>query len=81
MPADTALLNLVAETLRVDVDKLTPQARFDDLGRTSAQEIELFTQIEDTFDVRLDFETFSTLATVGELVNAVTGSLPDAVGG
>lgn len=75
MPADTAVLNLIAETLGVDVDKLTPQARFDDLGRTSVQEIELLTQIEDSLDVRLDFEAFSTLATVGELVNAVTAAL------
>lgn len=48
MPADTAVLNLIAETLRVDVDKLTPQVRFDDLGRTSVQEIELLNQIEDS---------------------------------
>jgi acyl carrier protein len=75
MPTDTAIVNLVAETLRVDVDKLTPQTRFDDLGRTSVQEIELFTQIEDTLDVKLDFEAFSTLATVGELVDAVTVAL------
>jgi acyl carrier protein len=80
MPTDTALLSIVAETLRVDADQLTPQARFDDLGRTSVQEIELFTQIEDSFDVTLDFEAFSTLATVGELVDAVTVALREDAG-
>jgi acyl carrier protein len=77
MSADAALLNLVAQTLQIDVDQLTPQARFDELGRTSFQEVELFTEIEDLFEVELDFTAFSTLATVGELVDAVTATLPE----
>ena len=72
MSEATALLRLIAETLRIDVDQLTPNARFDELGRTSFQEIELLTEIEDQFNVKLDFPTYSMLVTVGELVDAVT---------
>ena len=71
MSSNPSLVKLIARTLKVPVERLTPDARFDQLGRTSFQEIELLTEIEDEFSVRLDFEEFVTLATVGELTEAV----------
>jgi acyl carrier protein len=74
MSVDPALLTLVAETLEVDAGGLTRDTRFDELGRTSFQEVELFTGIEDRFRVRLDFTKYTELATIGELDDLVRGA-------
>jgi len=75
---EATLLDLIANTLGIDADELTPDARFDELGLTSAQELELYVQIEDQLAVTLDFTEFSLLATVGEVVDAVWRTLPTA---
>lgn len=78
MSVDTAiLLKLVADIVDVDAAQLTPQTTFAETGRTSFQEVELFTEIEDRFGLRLDFTKYSALTTIGELtemVNAAAGA-------
>jgi acyl carrier protein len=71
----TVVRKLIAATLQVDPEQLTPETRFDELGRTSFQEVELFTEIEDRFGMELDFPAFSRLATVGELADAVAATV------
>jgi acyl carrier protein len=72
MPASRAeLIDLTSQILRVDADRLSPDTRFDDLGRTSFAELELFTGIEDRFGVTLDFRAYSKLQTIGALTDAV----------
>jgi acyl carrier protein len=75
MSTAVALRSLIAEKLHVDIDELTTDTRFDELGRTSTQELELLTEIEDRFKVTLDFGAYLTAATVGELVEALTAAL------
>ena len=75
MSVGTVLVKLIAATLEVDPAQLTPQTRFDELGRTSFQEVELFTAIEDRFGIELDFPAYSRLATIGDLTDAVAATL------
>lgn len=75
----SALVKLVADTLEVGAAELGPETRFDDLGRTSFQEVELFTALEERFGVTLDFADYTAVTTVGELeamVTAATGQVP-----
>jgi acyl carrier protein len=80
MSVDSVLLRVIAETLGVDARRLAAGDRFADLGRTSFQEIELLTEIEDRFRVQLDFDHFCGLATVGELVGAVNAAVREGGG-
>ena len=70
----TELIDLVARILEIDAGLVTPDALFADLGRTSLQEIELLTAIEDRYRITLDFGTFVDLKTVGDLSIAVAAA-------
>ncbi len=72
---DADVRELIAAILEADIEQLAAHTRFDELGRTSFQEIELLTAIEDRFKIELDFPEFSELATVGELADTVIATL------
>ena len=70
----TEITSLVAQILDIDARLVTPDALFADLGRTSLQEIELLTAIEDRYRITLDFGTFVDLKTVGDLSTAIAAA-------
>jgi len=74
LPVPVEIHSLVARILEVDADLVTPDALFTDLGRTSLQEIELLTAIEDRYRITLDFGTFVDLKTVGDLSIAIAAA-------
>ena len=73
-PVPAEITSLVAQILEIDAGLVTPDALFADLGRTSLQEIELLTAIEDRYRITLDFGTFVDLKTVGDLSIAVAAA-------
>jgi acyl carrier protein len=63
---------VVAETLRVDQDRVTDNARFvEDLGAESIQSIELVAAFEEEFDIDMDEEAALGVKNVGDAVRFI----------
>jgi acyl carrier protein len=63
---------VVAETLHVDEDRVTDNARFvEDLGAESVQSIELVAAFEEEFDIDMDEEAALGVKNVGDAVKFI----------
>jgi acyl carrier protein len=63
---------VVAETLRVEQDRVTDTARFvEDLGAESIQSIELVAAFEEEFDIDMDEEAALGVKNVGDAVRFI----------
>ena len=63
---------VVAETLRVDPDRVIENARFvEDLGAESIQSVELVAAFEEEFDIDMDEEEALQVKKVGDAVNFI----------
>jgi acyl carrier protein len=63
---------VVAETLKVDQDRITENARFvEDLGAESIQSIELVAAFEEEFDIDMDEEAALGIKNVGDAVRFI----------
>lgn len=67
---------VVAETLRVDQDRVTDNSRFvEDLGAESIQSIELVAAFEEEFDIDMDEEAALQVKSVGDAVKFIESQL------
>lgn len=63
---------VVAETLRVDPERVTDNSRFvEDLGAESIQSIELVAAFEEEFDIDMDEEAALGVKNVGDAVTFI----------
>ena len=63
---------VTAETLKVDLGRITDQARFvEDLGAESIQSIELVAAFEEEFDIEMDEEAATAVKHVGDAVKFI----------
>jgi acyl carrier protein len=63
---------VVAETLKVDKDRVTDNSRFvEDLGAESIQSIELVAAFEEEFDINMDEEAALQVKSVGDAVRFI----------
>lgn len=63
---------VVAETLKVDQERVTDNARFvEDLGAESVQSIELVAAFEEEFDIDMDEEAALQVKNVGDAVKFI----------
>lgn len=63
---------VVAETLRVDPDRVIDNARFvEDLGAESIQSVELVAAFEEEFDIDMDEEEALQVKKVSDAVNFI----------
>jgi acyl carrier protein len=63
---------VVAETLRVNLDRVTDTSRFvEDLGAESIQSIELVAAFEEEFDIDMDEEAALGVKNVGDAVRFI----------
>lgn len=67
---------ILVETLSVDEDKVTLEARFqEDLETDSLDLVELVMTMEDKFDIKISDEEAAEIKTVGDAVDFVMGRL------
>ena len=68
--------SILVETLSVDEDKVTPEARFqEDLETDSLDLVELVMTMEDKFGFKISDEEAAGIKTVGDAVDFVMGRL------
>ncbi len=69
---ETRIKNVVAQTLKVDTGRITPESRFvEDLGAESIQSVELVAAFEEEFDIEMDDEEALEVKTVGKAVEFI----------
>ncbi len=67
---------VVAETLHVDKERVTDNARFvEDLGAESVQSIELVAAFEEEFDIDMDEQAALQVKSVGDAVKFIEKQL------
>jgi acyl carrier protein len=74
-PSDVVVLDLVAKTVQVERNRLTPCTSFQELGLSSFQELELFAAIEHQFGVELNLTQFLGFVDVSQLLESVGSAL------
>jgi acyl carrier protein len=63
---------VVAETLKIDQDRVTDNARFvEDLGAESIQSVELVAAFEEEFDINMDEEAALQVKNFGDAVRFI----------
>jgi acyl carrier protein len=68
--------SILVETLSVDEDKVTPEARFqEDLETDSLDLVDLVMTMEDKFGIKISDEEAAGIKTVGDAVDFVMGRL------
>jgi acyl carrier protein len=68
--------SILVETLSVDEEKVTPEARFqEDLETDSLDLVELVMTMEDKFGMKISDEEAAGIKTVGDAVDFVMGRL------
>ena len=64
--------DMLAESLNISVDKVTPDAKIvEDLGADSLDVVELLSQLEDEFGIIIPDEEVESLVTVGDVAAAI----------
>ena len=72
MSAEEKLIDIIAEQLSVDKDKVVPQASFvDDLGADSLDLVELIMAMEEAYDIEIADEVAEKIVTVQDAINHV----------
>ena len=62
---------IIAEELALDVEEVTPDATFDDLGADSLDIVEVVMAFEDEFDVAIPDEDAEEIGTVQDAIDYI----------
>ncbi len=66
------VINIVAEQLGVDKEKITPETSFvNDLGADSLDTVELVMELEEEFDINIPDDAAEKIQTVGQAVEYI----------
>ena len=72
MSVEEKLIDIIAEQLSVDKDKVVPQASFvDDLGADSLDLVELIMAMEEAFDTEIPDEVAEKITTVQHAIDHI----------
>ena len=72
MASEGKLIDIIAEQLSVDKDKVVPGASFvDDLGADSLDLVELIMAMEEAFDIEIADEVAEKIITVQDAINHI----------
>lgn len=76
MDKEQKIKEIIADQLGVEVDKLTPDAKFvEDLGADSLDVVELIMSFEEEFNVEIPDEDAEKIKTVGDVINYLNEKL------
>ena len=66
------VIDIVAEQLGVDKDKVTPETSFvNDLGADSLDTVELVMELEEEFDINIPDDAAEKIQTVGQAIEFI----------
>ena len=69
---DERVIDIVAEQLGVDKDKITPETSFvNDLGADSLDTVELVMELEEEFDINIPDDAAEKIQTVGQAIEYI----------
>jgi len=72
MSVEQRVKEIIADQLGVDIEKITPEARFvDDLGADSLDVVELIMAFEEEFGVEIPDEDAEKIATVKDVLDYI----------
>jgi acyl carrier protein len=63
--------NIISQQLNAELDKVSPEAKFVDLGADSLDTVEIMMSLEEQFDITLDEEGAENIATVQEAADMI----------
>ena len=69
---ETKVIEIVAEQLGVDKEKIKPESNFvNDLGADSLDTVELVMELEEEFDISIPDDAAEKIQTVGEAIKHI----------
>lgn len=72
MSVEQRVIDIVAEQLGVEKDKIKPESNFvNDLGADSLDTVELVMELEEEFDISIPDDAAEKIQTVGEAVKHI----------
>lgn len=71
MQLTKAILEFLGDDLHLNVDSLTPETSFSDLGLNAPQTQQLFSHLQDALGIILPEDKLASIQTVGDLLNLV----------
>lgn len=70
------VMKTVAECLKIDVDKITPESNFiDDLGADSLDQVELVMELENRFNVEIPDEVAEKIQKISDAVKFIEANV------
>ncbi len=76
MDKEQKIKEIIADQLGVEVDKLSPDAKFvEDLGADSLDVVELIMSFEEEFNIEIPDEDAEKIKTVGDVLNYLNEKL------
>ncbi|KAI7845875.1 hypothetical protein COHA_000609 [Chlorella ohadii] len=67
--------SIIAEQLGTDLDKVTAESKFVDLGADSLDTVEIMMALEEKFDIQLDEEGAEKISTVQEAADLIAAQM------
>lgn len=67
----TKVVQIIAETLHIDSNTITPQSTFDSLGADSLDKLEIIMKLEESFGIEIPDDQAAQISTVLQAVEKI----------
>lgn len=72
---ESVVMSVIAEQLNVDVETLSMETAFVDLGADSLDLFQIISALEETFEMEFENDDAENIKTIGEAVNYIKDAL------